>query len=170
MEVRMKKLYVEKLNAEGFRPFGTYMRLNEIFTDEEYQSDWTFELYRSDNLTMSLGRTNTTAAFSFGLLKTRPLIVDQLQAHCHSEKTLMVEKDCILVVAPIVVGNTVGEDKARAFLVPAQTMIRLNFYTWHSLPFLTDADKAIFAQCEAVRTYNADTHYYDCKEPIQLMV
>jgi hypothetical protein len=166
----MRQLKVEELSAEGFRWFGTYISLKEVFTDKEFNSDWTFELYRSDNLTMSLGKLNTTAAFSFGLLKKRPMVVDQLQAHCHTEKTMMVEKDSILVVAPIVVGNIVGEEKARAFFVPGGTLFKLNFYTWYSIPFIVGSESALLAQCEAVRTYSADTNFYTLKEQLQLVV
>ena len=162
------KIKVEKMNAEGFRWFGTYISLHEVFTDEEYNSDWSFELYRSDNLTMSLGKTNTTAGFSFGLLKKRPLVVDSFQAHCHTEKTILMDKDCVLVVAPIVVGNRVGEEKARAFLVPSGTLVKMNFYTWYCIPFLVEGDSCIYSQCEALRTYNADTSYYKPSEKIEL--
>ena len=166
----MKQIKVEKLNAEGFRLFGSYLALDEVFTSEEYSSDWTFELYRGDNLTMSLGKTNTVAGFSFGLLKKRPLVVKELQSHCHTEKTILLEKDSILVVAPVVVGNKIGESRARAFLVPSGTLVKLNFSTWYSVPFLVEEEACLYAQCEALRTYSADTDYYTLEEEINLVL
>ena len=165
----MKQIKIEKLNAESFRCFGTYIFINEVFSKEEFEDNWTFELYRGDNLTMSLGKTNTVAGFSFGFLKKRPLIIDSLQAHCHTEKTIIMEKDCALVTAPIVIGNTVGEEKMKAFLIPGGTLLKLNFFTWYTIPFLLDGNSCIYSQCEAIRTYNNDTQYYELKERVEIL-
>ena len=166
----MKNLKVKKLNVEDFRLFGNYISIKEdVFSEEEYDSDWTFELYRGDNMTMSLGKTNTVAGFSFGFLKKRKMVIKSLQAHCHTEKTILMDKDCVLAVAPLSVGNIIGEDKIQAFMVPSGTMVKLSFCTWYTIPFPVDDSECMYIQCEALRTYNHDTKYYELSEIVEVL-
>ncbi len=160
----MKKINIEKLTPENFRLFGSYFKLSEAYTQNEIDGDWMPYLFRPDLVTQSLGKTETTAAFSLGLVKNKSKVVDKLQYHSYSEKMILMEKNAVIIFTNINAEETPQLDSAKAILIPEGTAIRLNAGIWHSIPILIDADLSFYMHCAAPRTYVIDSHVYELQE------
>lgn len=166
----MKKIKAEKITAENFKLLGAFFKLSEAFTQKEIDGDWIPYLFRTDLLTQTIGKTDTTAAFSIGLVKKRPMIVKKLEYHNFTEKTILMEKDAIMLFTNLSADTTPPLNSAKAVMIPAGTAVKLYTGIWYSEPFVINADKSFYMHCEAQRAYIVDIHTYELADDEQFEI
>ena len=161
----MRKIKLEKLTKEAFAPFGSYY---DMANPDGYGLSGAIHTFYPDRLTAYFGGQ---VAFSPIVVKN-PVEYKITQAEYHTttaEIILPISGDMIIHVAPPSAGAYVPE-YTKAFLVPKNTLVKLNACVWHlaPLPATDDSLTAIIVLPES--TYMNDCKVVDLTEDQQFII
>ncbi len=133
----MKTVKLEKLTKEAFAPFGQYY---DMVNPEGYPLSGELHRFFPDRLTTWAGVTNI--AFSPILVKKpKDMVITSAEYHTTTSEIIMpLNDDMIIHVAPPSAGKPVPE-YTHAFLVPKNTMVKMNACIWHLAPLPANKDE-----------------------------
>ncbi len=161
----MRTIQVQPLTREAFAPFGQYYAMTE---PSGYALQGEIHRFFPDRLTAYQGHS---VAFS-PLLVKKPakMLIKQAEYHTTTcELLLPMNDDMILHVAPPSAGKPVPEE-TRAFLVPKNTLVKMNACVWHLAPLPAHAAElcamVILPEC----TYMNDCKVVDFTEEEQFLL
>lgn len=125
----MRQVKVEALTHEAFAPFGQFYQMSE---PQGYALCGEIHRFFPDRL---VADSNHRVGYSPILVKKpEKYIITQQEYHTTTwELILPLNDDMILHVAPASAGKPVT-DLAKAFLVPKNTLIKMNAAIWHLAP------------------------------------
>ena len=125
----MRKIQVETLTKETFAPFGAYYQMDK---PDGYALCGELHQFFPDRLTAD---SNHRVGYSPILVKKpEKMIITQQEYHTTTWEMIMpLNDDMILHCAPASAGTPVTH-LAKAFLVPKNTLIKLNAAIWHLAP------------------------------------
>ena len=161
----MKTIKVEKLSKEAFAPFGSYY---DMANPEGYPLSGEIHRFFPDRLT---AYHQGQVAFSPILVKKpAQMKITQIEYHTTTCEIIMpLNDDMILHVAPPSAGKPLPE-YTKAFLVPKNTIIKMNACVWHLAPLPRRKDELnamiILPEC----TYMNDCKVVDLKEDEQFEI
>ncbi len=161
----MKTIKVEKLSKEAFAPFGAYY---DMANPEGYPLSGEIHRFFPDRLT---AYHQGQVAFSPILVK-KPgqMKITQIEYHTTTCEIIMpLNDDMILHVAPPSAGKPLPE-YTKAFLVPKNTLIKMNACVWHLAPLPASKEELtamiVLPEC----TYMNDCIVVDLKEDEQFII
>ena len=163
--MNMKTIKLEKLTKEAFAPFGSYY---DYANPEGYALKGELHAFYPDRLT----------AYHQGQVAFSPITVKKpdvykvtaIEYHTTTCEMIMpLNDDMILHVAPPSAGTPVT-DLTKAFLVPKNTLIKMNACVWHLAPLPANADSLtamiVLPEC----TYMNDCKVVELKEDEQFVI
>ena len=161
----MKTIKVEKLTLDSFAPFGTFY---DITNPTGYSLNGEIHKFFPDRVT---AYHQGEVAFS-PLLVNKPDVMKVTQIEYHTttcELILPINDDMILHLAEPSGGKPIT-DRTKAFLVPKNTLIKLNACVWHMAPLPVNEKQLtaiiILPKC----TYMNDCIVVDLKEDEQFII
>ena len=161
----MRTIKVEALTKEAFAPFGQYYTMT---APEGYSLNGELHRFFPDRLTAYQG---ASVAFSPILVK-KPDVMKVTAVEYHTttcEMIMPLSDDMILHVAPPSAGKPLP-DHTRAFLVPKNTLIKMNACVWHLAPLPANAPELaamiVLPEC----TYMNDCTVVDLAEDEQFVI
>ncbi len=161
----MKTIKVQNLTKEDFSPFGSYY---DMANPDGYALRGELHAFFPDRL---LAYHDGQVAFSPILVKKPDVMkVTQIEYHTTTSEIIMpLNDDMILHVAPPSAGKPLPE-YTKAFLVPKNTIIKMNACVWHLAPLPANADELtamiVLPEC----TYMNDCIVVDLKENEQFII
>ena len=161
----MKTVKVQPLTHEDFAPFGTFYNMAN---PDGYALCGELHCFFPDRVTAD---SNNRVGFSpITVKKPERMIVTQQEYHTTTwEMILPLDDDMILHCAPASAGAVVT-DLVKAFLVPKNTLVKMNSAIWHLAPLPANNEKLtamiILPEC----TYANDCTVVDLKEEEQFEI
>ena len=161
----MRQIKVETLTVESFAPFGTFYRMDQ---PEGYALCGELHQFFPDRLTAD---SNHRVGYSPILVKKpEKMIITQQEYHTTTwEMILPLDDDMILHCAPASAGTPVTH-LAKAFLVPKNTLVKMNAAIWHLAPLPANKEQLtamiILPEC----TYANDCTVVDLKPEEQFEI
>lgn len=161
----MKTIKVEKLTHEAFAPFGQFY---EMGNPEGHPLCGEIHRFFPDRL---VADSNHRVGYSPILVKKpEKMVITQQEYHTTTwEMILPLNDDMILHVAPAS-GGTPVTHLAKAFLVPRNTLIKMNAAIWHLAPLPANREELsamiILPEC----TYANDCTVVDLKPEEQFEI
>lgn len=161
----MKTVKVQPLTHEDFAPFGTFYNMAN---PDGYALCGELHCFFPDRVTVD---SNHRVGFSpITVKKPERMIVTQQEYHTTTwEMILPLDDDMILHCAPASAGAVVT-DLVKAFLVPKNTLVKMNAAIWHLAPLPANNEKLtamiILPEC----TYANDCTVVDLKEEEQFEI
>ena len=161
----MKTVKVQPLTHEDFAPFGTFYNMAQ---PDGYALFGELHKFFPDRVTAD---SNHRIGFSpIVVKKPERMIVTQQEYHTTTwEMILPLDDDMILHCAPASAGAVVT-DLVKAFLVPKNTLVKMNAAIWHLAPLPANKDKLtamiILPEC----TYANDCTVVDLGEEEQFEI
>lgn len=161
----MKTVKVQPLTHEDFAPFGTFYNMAN---PDGYALCGELHCFFPDRVTAD---SNHRVGFSpITVKKPERMIVTQQEYHTTTwEMILPLDDDMILHCAPASAGAVVT-DLVKAFLVPKNTLVKMNAAIWHLAPLPANNEKLtamiILPEC----TYANDCTVVDLKEEEQFEI
>lgn len=132
----MRTVTVEPLTLEAFAPFGQFYSMTQ---PQGYALCGELHRFFPDRLTAD---SQHRVGYSPILVKKpEKMVITQQEYHTTTwEMILPLNDDIILHVAPASGGTPVTE-LAKAFLVPKNTLVKLNSSVWHLAPLPANVDE-----------------------------
>ena len=161
----MKTIKAIPLTREEFAPFGQFYTMDK---PEGYALCGELHAFYPDRVTAD---SNHRLGFSpIVVKKPEKMIITQQEYHTTTWEMIMpLDDDMILHVAPASAGAVVT-DLAKAFIVPKNTLIKMNAAIWHLAPLPANNDKLtamiILPEC----TYANDCTVVDLAEEEQFEI
>lgn len=161
----MKKIKVEKLTKQAFAPFGVYY---DMSAPSGHALSGELHRFFPDRLT---AYHQGQVAFSPILVKKpSEMKITQIEYHTTTSEIIMpLNDDMIIHVAEPSAGTPIT-DKTKAFLVPKNTLIKINACVWHLAPLPANVDELtamiILPEC----TYINDCTVVNLKEEDQFII
>lgn len=152
----MRKIRIEKLTREAFSTFGEFYDIINPAGDAMLGE--VHEFFPDRIVTGGCGNL----AFS-PLLVKRPgrMIITEQEYHDMAEELILpLDDDMILHLSPAS-GGVVATDRARAFLVPRGTLVKLFPGVWHLAPLPATGERLGALIVLPERTYAKDCHLTD---------
>ena len=161
----MRQVKVEALTHEAFAPFGQFYAMAN---PQGYALCGELHQFFPDRLTAD--SSHRVGYSPICVRKPRKMIITQQEYHTTTwEMILPLNDDMILHVAPASAGVPVTH-LAKAFLVPKNTLVKLNAAIWHLAPLPVSADALtamiILPEC----TYANDCTVVDLKQEEQFEI
>ena len=162
----MKTIKLQKLTKEAFAPFGEYYVMNK---PDGYALCGELHRFFPDRVTVNPGAKNM--AFSpIMVKKPEKMHVTAIEYHTTTAEIIIpLNDDMILHVAPPSAGKPLPE-YTKAFIVPKNTVIKMNACVWHLAPLPSNKDLLtaiiILPEC----TYINDCKVVDLKETEQFVI
>ena len=131
----MRTIKAQPLTKEAFAPFGEYY---DYSNPEGYSLNGELHRFFPDRLTVYQGHQ---VAFSPILVKKpEQMLVTQVEYHTTTAECILpLNDDMILHVAPPSAGKPIP-DHTKAFIVPKNTLIKMNACVWHLAPLPKNAN------------------------------
>ena len=161
----MKTVKLEKLTYESFAPFGTFYTIDK---PDGYALSGELHQFFPDRV---VADSNHRIGFSpIVVKKPEKMIITQQEYHTTTWEMIMpLNDDMILHCAPASAGTPVT-DLVKAFLVPKNTLIKMNSAIWHLAPLPANEDSLtaliILPEC----TYANDCTVVDLKPEEQFEI
>ncbi len=132
----MKIVKAEKITKENFAPFGQYYTMD---TPDGYALAGEIHRFFPDRV---VADANTRVGYSPILVKKpEKMIITQQEYHTTTwEMILPLNDDMILHCAPASAGAVVT-DYVKAFIVPKNTLVKMNSAIWHLAPLPANEDE-----------------------------
>ena len=155
----MKQIKIEKITRDGFYPFGEFY---DMGSPDGHALCGAIHKFYPDRMT-----TTCSGRLAFSPLvvkKPDSMVITQQEYHTTTEELILpLDDDMIIHVAPAS-GGAVVTDKAKAFLVPKNTLVKLKAAIWHLAPLPATAEQLtaliILPEC----TYANDCPVVDLSE------
>ena len=161
----MKQVKVQALTHEAFAPFGQFYQMGN---PDGYALCGEIHRFFPDRITAD--STHRVGYSPIVVKKPEKMIITQQEYHTTTwEMILPLDDDMIIHCAPASAGAIVT-DCVKAFLVPKNTLVKLNAAIWHLAPLPANNDKLtamiILPEC----TYANDCTVVDLKEDEQFEI
>lgn len=161
----MKIIKAEALTHEAFAPFGQFYNMSK---PDGYPLSGEIHKFYPDRLVAD--STHRVGYSPITVKRPEKMIITQQEYHTTTwEMILPLDDDMILHVAPASAGKPVT-DLAKAFIVPKNTLVKMNAAIWHLAPLPANADMLtamiILPEC----TYANDCTVVDLKEDKQFEI
>ncbi len=161
----MKTIKVEKLTHEAFAPFGQFY---EMGTPDGHALCGELHRFFPDRLVAD--STHRVGYSPIMVKKPEKMVITQQEYHTTTwEMIFPLNDDMILHVAPASAGTPVTH-LAKAFLVPKNTLIKMNAAIWHLAPLPANVEELsamiILPEC----TYANDCTVVDLKAEEQFEI
>lgn len=161
----MRTIKAEPLTYESFAPFGQFYTMDK---PEGYGLCGEIHTFYPDRLTADC--SHRVGYSPITVKKPEKMIITQQEYHTTTwEMILPLNDDMILHVAPASAGKPVTE-LAKAFIVPKNTLIKMNAAIWHLAPLPANEKELhaviILPEC----TYANDCTVVDLKEEEQFEI
>ncbi len=125
----MRKIKAEAITHENFAPFGQFYTMDK---PEGYALCGELHSFYPDRLTADSGHRVGYSPIT--VKKPEKMIITQQEYHTTTwEMILPLNDDMVLHVAPASAGTPVTEH-AKAFIVPKNTIVKMNAAIWHLAP------------------------------------
>ena len=125
----MKTIHAVPITHENFAPFGQFYPMNR---PEGYALSGEIHKFYPDRLT--LDSTHRIGCSPIVVKKPETMRITQQEYHTTTwEAILPLDDDMIIHCAPAS-GGAVVTDLAQAFLVPKNTLVKINAAVWHLAP------------------------------------
>lgn len=135
----MRQIPVQPLTAEDFAPFGQFYSMT---SPQGYALCGALHQFYPDRV--SAAYTSGVGFSPITVRKPERMIVDTLEYHTTTcEIILPLNQDMILHVAPASAGTPVTH-LTKAFLVPQNTLVKINPAIWHLAP-LPAGEESLYA-------------------------
>ncbi len=161
----MKKFKAKKITVQDFAPYGQVYNMSE---PQGYALQGEIHRFFPDRLTSS---SVTELGFSPILVK-KPDEMKITAVEYHNttpEIILPLNDDMIIHVAPASAGTPVT-DLTEAFIVPKNTLVKINTAIWHLAPLPVNAQELCAMIVLPVCTYANDCTVVDLKEDEQFLI
>ena len=147
----MRTIQATPITRENFAPFGQFYAMN---TPDGYPLCGAIHKFYPDRITAD---GEHRLGFSpLVVRKPENMIITQQEYHLQSwEIILPLDDDIILHVAPASAGKPVPEE-VRAFIVPKNTLVKLNTAIWHLAPLPANNDSVTVMIVLPEATYMTD--------------
>lgn len=161
----MRTIKAEKLTHESFAPFGQFY---EMASPNGYALCGEIHKFFPDRV---VADSNHRLGFSPIIVKKpEKMVITQQEYHTTTWEIIMpLDDDMILHCAPASAGCVVT-DLVKAFIVPKNTVIKMNAAIWHLAPLPKNNDKLtaliVLPEC----TYANDCTVVDLKEDEQFEI
>ena len=161
----MRQVKIEPLTVEAFAPFGAFYQMDK---PEGYALCGEIHQFFPDRL---VADSNHRVGYSPILVKKpEKMIITQQEYHTTTwEMILPLDDDMILHCAPASAGTPVTH-LAKAFLVPKNTLVKMNAAIWHLAPLPANQEQLtamiILPEC----TYANDCTVVDLKPEEQFEI
>lgn len=161
----MKKIKAQPITHENFAPFGQFYVMDK---PEGYGLSGEIHTFYPDRLTADCPKRVGYSPIT--VKKPDKMIITQQEYHTTTwEMILPLNDDMILHVAPASAGKVVAE-YAKAFVVPANTIVKINAAIWHLAPLPANKSELnaiiILPEC----TYANDCTVVDLAEEEQFEI
>ncbi len=161
----MKKIKAEQITHENFAPFGQFYAMDK---PEGYGLSGEIHTFYPDRLTADC--CHRVGYSPITVKKPEKIIITQQEYHTTTwEMILPLNDDMILHVAPASAGTPVTEH-AKAFIVPKNTLVKINAAIWHLAPLPANENELnaiiILPEC----TYANDCTVVDLGENEQFQI
>jgi len=134
----MKQIKAQKLTNEAFAPFGQFYKMGK---PDGYALCGELHRFYPDRLTASCPKNVGYSPIT--VKKPERMIVTQLEYHCSTWEMIMpLNDDMIIHVAPASAGTPVT-DETKAFIVPKNTLVKINAAIWHLAPLPKSNDELL---------------------------
>ena len=152
----MLQIKAKPITVEGFAPYGQFY---DMSTPGGYALQGEIHRFFPDRL---VADCNTRVGYSvIQVTKPEKLIITQQEYHTSTWEMIMpLNDDMLFHVAPATGGNPVG-DLSEVFIVPKNTMIKLNTAIWHLAPLPVHGKDLTCLIVLPERTYANDCHVVD---------
>ena len=160
----MRKVKVQKLTAEDFRPYGEFFSITD-------PKGFALGSFYADRVSFPAAGDVPLGFSSLNSDKPEKMIVNMAEYHNKScEGVLCLNDDVVVHVAPP--SKEPVPEKTEAFLVPKGTFVKLNIGVWHlaALPVNKKTARILIVLPE--RTYLTDCIVveYDEKDHMELVL
>ena len=161
----MRQIQVQPLTVEAFAPFGAFYQIDK---PEGYALCGEIHQFFPDRLTAD---SNHRVGYSPILVKKpEKMVITQQEYHTTTWEMIMpLDDDMILHCAPASAGTPVPH-LVKAFLVPKNTLIKMNAAIWHLAPLPANREQLtamiILPEC----TYANDCTVVDLKPEEQFEI
>ena len=161
----MRKIKVEKLTKESFAPYGEYYAMN---APGGHALCGDIHRFYPDRVTAYQGHNVGFSAIT--VKKPEKMLITQIEYHTTTSEMIMpLNDDMILHVAQPSAGQPITE-QTKAFLVPKNTLIKMNACVWHLAPLPANAEQLtamiVLPEC----TYMNDCTVVNLKEEEQFLI
>lgn len=155
----MKQIKAVKLNHEDFAPFGQFYNFAE---PQGHALCGEIHAFYPDRLTAAAFKNVGYSPITVN--KPEQMIITQVEYHTTTWEMIMpLNDDMILHVAPAS-GGTPVTDQTKAFIVPKNTLVKINAAIWHLAP-LPKSEKQLHAMIVLPEcTYANDCTVVDLKD------
>lgn len=161
----MKTVKAELINHENFAPFGQFY---DMANPDGYALCGEIHKFYPDRVTAD---SEKRVGYSpIVVQKPEKMIITQMEYHNTTwEMIIPLDDDMIIHCAPASAGAVVTEH-AKAFIIPKNTLVKINTAIWHLAPLPVNNDKLtamiILPEC----TYALDCTVVDLKEDEQFEI
>ena len=161
----MKTVKIEKLTYESFAPFGTFYAMDK---PDGYALSGELHKFYPDRI---VADCNHHIGYSpIVVKKPEKMVITQQEYHTTTWEMIMpLNDDMIIHCAPASAGTPVP-DLVKAFLVPKNTLVKMNSAIWHLAPLPANEDSLtaliILPEC----TYINDLVVVDLKPEEQFEI
>ena len=161
----MKKIKAQPITHEAFAPFGTFYTMDK---PDGYALKGAIHQFFPDRM---VADSNHRVGYSpLVVQKPEKMIITQQEYHTTTwEMILPLDDDMILHCAPAS-GGVPATDYAKVFIVPKNTLVKLNAAIWHLAPLPVNEESLtamiILPEC----TYANDCTVVDLKEDEQFEI
>ena len=161
----MREIKVQELTKEAFAPFGQYYSMDK---PEGHALCGELHSFYPDRVTAPA--FHNVGYSPIVVKKPAEMLITAVEYHTTTcEMILPLNDDMILHVAPASAGTPVP-DETKAFLVPKNTLIKMNAAIWHLAPMPANAEALnamiILPEC----TYANDCTVVDLKPEEQFVI
>ena len=161
----MKQIKVQPLTRDEFAPFGEFY---DMANPDGYPLCGAIHKFYPDRMT-----TTCTGRLAFSPLvirKPESMVITQQEYHTSTEELIFpVDDDMIIHVAEPSAGVPIPQH-TKAFLVPKNTLVKMNACVWHLAPLPANCDELcamiVLPEC----TYINDCIVIDLKEDEQFII
>ena len=132
----MRQLQVQSLTHEAFAPFGQFYSMDK---PDGHALCGEIHRFFPDRITAD---SNHRVGYStIRVKKPAKMVITQQECHTTTWELIMpLNDDMIIHVAPAS-GTTAVPELTKAFLVPKNTLVKLNAAIWHLAPLPANADE-----------------------------
>ena len=161
----MKQIKAQRITNEAFAPFGQFYKMGK---PDGYPLRGELHSFYPDRLTASCPKNVGYSPIT--VKKPEKMVVTQLEYHCSTWEMIMpLNDDMIIHVAPASAGTPVT-DETKAFIVPKNTLVKLNAAIWHLAPLPKSKDELLAMIILPECTYAIDCPVVDLKPEEQFEI
>lgn len=155
----MRKIKVEELSLEAFKPYGSFADLLDCNTAKIGEPP--VEFFRDIVQSYS---GNVVSSFSVVKTYKRPLIIEDVEQHFHTSEVLLPLDGDVIVFAAYSTDKIVPYKDIKAFYVKRGTLVTFSPGVWHKAPFPVENELVHSLVILPERTYANDCYVVNFPE------